>query len=181
MTPLDQLAFDHSPIGVSLTEDRVIKSCNQTFCDVFGYEKAELINQSFQMLYTSRSEFEDIRDIGLERLRTTGAYTDERIMQRRDGSRFWCRFRAHTLTPTVPLGRLVLSFAMLSERSSAIALTVRERQVVLLLSRGLTSKEIARELGISPRTVEDVRSRLLKKFTVRNVAELLARLVGVEL
>ncbi|MFV2038150.1 MAG: LuxR C-terminal-related transcriptional regulator, partial [Paracoccaceae bacterium] len=59
-------------------------------------------------------------------------------------------------------------------------LTPRERQVVLLLSRGMTSKEAARELAISPRTVEDFRARLLKKFKVRNTAELLAHLIGVE-
>lgn len=46
------------------------------------------------------------------------------------------------------------------------------------LSRGRTSKEIAQVLELSPRTIEDVRARLLKKFEVKNVAVLLARLSG---
>lgn len=177
----DQLAFDHAPIGIVMTEERVIRTCNHTFCDIFGYTKPELNNKSFRMLYSSRAEFDDIRDVGLEPLKSHGAYSDERIMQHRDGTRFWCRFRALTLTPDQPMARMVLSFAVIGEPGPAVALTPRERQVVMLLSRGLTSKGIARELEISPRTVEDFRARLLKKFNARNVAELLAHLVGVGL
>jgi DNA-binding CsgD family transcriptional regulator len=47
------------------------------------------------------------------------------------------------------------------------------------LSRGYTSKEIAKVLNLSPRTIEDVRARLLRKFKVKNVAVLLSRLAGV--
>jgi DNA-binding NarL/FixJ family response regulator len=50
--------------------------------------------------------------------------------------------------------------------------------VVSGLAHGRTSKEIARHLGLSPRTIEDVRARLLRKFEVRNVTELLTRLTG---
>lgn len=173
------LAFNHAPIGIVLTENRVIKACNQTFADLFGYPVKDLVSQSFRMLYDTRQEFDKIRDIGLTPLRETGSYTDERIMLHRDGTMFWCRFRAHTLTPNEPLGRTILSFADISETHSTVKLTPRERQVVMLLRKGNTSKEIARALEISPRTVEDYRARLLAKFEVKNVAELLAHLVGM--
>lgn len=172
------LAFAQAPIGIVLTENRVIKACNQTFADLFGYVQADLIGQSFRMLYATAQEFEQIRDIGITPLQETGSYSDERIMLHRDGTPFWCRFRAHTLTPDDPLGQTVLSFADISETRQSIRLTPRERQVVMLLRKGQTSKEIARNLSISPRTVEDYRARLLAKFEVKNVAELLAKLVG---
>ena len=177
---MNQLAFDEAPTGIVLTEQRTIKSCNNTFCSMFGYTKDQLLGQSFLMLYSSRQEFDQIRDIGLIPLQKIGLYTDERIMQHRDGTRFWCRFRAHTLTRDAPLDRSVLSFALMPDADANVTLTTRERQVVLLLSRGMTSKEAARDLGISPRTVEDFRARLLKKFKVRNTTELLAHLTGVE-
>jgi DNA-binding CsgD family transcriptional regulator len=53
-------------------------------------------------------------------------------------------------------------------------LTTRERQIVMHLGEGRTSKEIARTLSISPRTVEAYRARLLRKFRAVNVAELVA-------
>ncbi len=177
---LAMLAFDEAPIGIVLTEHRIMKSCNATFANLFGYEKRELTNRSFRMLYSNRQEFEAIRDIGLKPLQEKGIYSDERIMKRRDGTPFWCRFRARTLTRHKPLQRSVLSFAVISDTIPNVRLTPRERQIVLQLSRGQTSKQIARALDLSPRTIEDVRSRLLKKFDVRNAAELLTHMIGVD-
>ncbi len=174
------LAFEHAPVGIVLTEERVIRTCNTTFADMFGYAADELIGQSFRMLYASHREFEAIRDIGFEALKTSGKYSDERLMPRRDGTLFWCRFRAHTFFPEEPLKRAILSFADISATRASISLTLRERQIVQCLARGLTSKEIGRQLDISPRTVEEHRARLLGKFDVRNIAGLLAKLTGYE-
>ena len=178
MKDLDQLAFDNAPMGLALTEQRVIRACNQTFAEMFGFQKEELIGQSFRRLYGTDQEFHQIRDIGLEPLRQSLPYTDERLMRHSDGTPIWCRFRARTLTPDTPLARIVLSFALIDNGSEGPQLTRREREVLLLLSKGQTSKEMGRILGISPRTVEDVRARLLKKFQVKSVALLLARLSG---
>lgn len=51
-------------------------------------------------------------------------------------------------------------------------LTGREREVLELAARGLHAKEIAAALGISPRTVEVHKTRIMEKLGVRNVAEL---------
>jgi RNA polymerase sigma factor (sigma-70 family) len=51
-------------------------------------------------------------------------------------------------------------------------LTAREREVLDRAAQGLHSKEIAAALGISPRTVEVHRTRIMEKLGVRNVAEL---------
>ncbi|MEP0521600.1 MAG: PAS and helix-turn-helix domain-containing protein [Hyphomicrobiales bacterium] len=177
---LDLVAYEEAPIGIVLTEERIIKSCNETFATLFGYERSELLGQSFRMLYSTRKEFESFRDIGIKPLQEKGIYSDERLMRRRDGTPFWCRFRAHTLNRDNPLSRTVLSFALISETVPSVHLTQRERQIVMQLSRGLSSKEIGRELSLSPRTIEDVRSRLLKKFQAKNVTELLAHMTGFE-
>ncbi len=178
MNEFETLAFDHAPMGIALTEHRIIRTCNLSFADMFGYKKPDLIGQSFRLLYGSDEEFHQIRDIGLKPLSQSLPYTDERLMLRSDGSRIWCRFRARTLTPERPLARTVLSFALIEDNGKGPQLTSRERDILLLLSKGQTSKEMARTLGLSPRTVEDVRSRLLKKFNVKNVAVLLSRLGG---
>lgn len=56
-------------------------------------------------------------------------------------------------------------------------LTTREREVFDKLLNGSTSKKIARELGISPRTVEAHRHSVLHKLEVRTVQELMLRFV----
>lgn len=57
-------------------------------------------------------------------------------------------------------------------------LTPRERQILDQLAQGLSSKEIARQLGISPATVDVHRNRILGKLNVRTTPQavsLLAR------
>ena len=51
-------------------------------------------------------------------------------------------------------------------------LTAREREVLEHAAKGLHAKEIGRALGISTRTVEVHKTRLMAKLGVRNVAEL---------
>ena len=51
-------------------------------------------------------------------------------------------------------------------------LTPRERQVLERAAQGLHAKEIAAALGISPRTVEVHKTRIMEKLGVRNIAEL---------
>lgn len=53
------------------------------------------------------------------------------------------------------------------------ALTDRERQVLRLTSEGLPDKDIARRLGISPRTVETHRANVMKKLGLQNRTELI--------
>lgn len=167
-----RIAFDYAPIGLVLTENRVIRDCNQAFAAMFGYDPAELRNSGFSMLYPSNEEFVNIRDRGVEELRETNRYWDERIMAKKDGTLFWCRVRGHSFTPEEPLMRAVWSFADLSEIRPYRELTRREREIVSLLADGLTSKEIALKLDLSHRTVEVYRAKLLKKFGVANTSAL---------
>jgi PAS domain S-box-containing protein len=174
-----ELAYAFAPVGLVITENRVIRDCNAAFAEMFGYAVADLRDQVFAMLYPSDEEFVNIRDRGVKQLRETNSYWDERIMARRDGTLFWCRVRGHSFTPEDPLMRAVWSFADLSETRPYIPLTRREREIISHLSDGLTSKEIAQKLDISHRTVEVYRAKLLKKFGVSNTGGLFHSLGGI--
>jgi two-component system response regulator FixJ len=52
------------------------------------------------------------------------------------------------------------------------ALSAREREVLDGVVRGLSNKEIARELGISPRTVEAYRANLMMKMGADSLSDL---------
>ena len=51
-------------------------------------------------------------------------------------------------------------------------LSKRERHVLQLVAEGRTSAEIAVTMNLSPKTIETYRGRLMKKLSVRNVADL---------
>jgi len=51
-------------------------------------------------------------------------------------------------------------------------LTPREREVLVLIAHGLTNKEIAAELGLSVKTVETHRAKLMEKLDLHSVAGL---------
>ncbi|WP_239113518.1 helix-turn-helix transcriptional regulator [Shimia biformata] len=176
---LAALAYEHSPVGIVVTESRVIRACNPAFAVMFGYDRDDLIDQSFEFLYPTHDEFVKIRDRGVQALRETNTYWDERVMARKDGTLFWTRVRGHSLTQENPLARAVWTFADLSGHRPYHPLTPREHEVVGLLSEGRTSKEIARVLDISHRTVEVYRARLHKKFGVSNTNALLSAMSGV--
>jgi len=63
-------------------------------------------------------------------------------------------------------------------RARIESLSRRERQVGGLLAAGKTSKEIAYELKISPKTADFHRSNLLRKMQVRSVVELVLLVYG---
>jgi DNA-binding NarL/FixJ family response regulator len=52
-------------------------------------------------------------------------------------------------------------------------LTAREREILHLAAEGMSSADIARRLGISPRTAETHRANVMRKLGVRNRADLI--------
>jgi len=53
--------------------------------------------------------------------------------------------------------------------------TLKERQVLALVSMGLTTKEIASRLNLSHHTIETHRKNLLRKYEAKNSAELVQK------
>jgi DNA-binding NarL/FixJ family response regulator len=80
-------------------------------------------------------------------------------------------FSSHTRTE--------VSDASAAQRNNVLlpppaALSSRENEVLLLVARGYSSKEVAGKLGISVGTVDVHRANLMKKLHTRNVAGLVA-------
>ncbi|MBD8893937.1 response regulator transcription factor [Roseibium litorale] len=57
-------------------------------------------------------------------------------------------------------------------------LTRREREVLDAITGGASNKEAGRQLGISPRTVEVHRARIMEKLGARNAADLVRIVLG---
>jgi two-component system response regulator NreC len=74
------------------------------------------------------------------------------------------------LSPTV--SRAVVEAYLTRSELLPEPLSSRERQVLHLIGEGKTTKEIASLLGISPKTVESHRGRLMQKLDIHEVASL---------
>lgn len=179
-----RLAFDLAPVGLALSRQRTMVDCNQALCEMFGTTRDQLVGQSFRILYPSADEYERT-GARIEPIIKRGAstYADERIMQRVDGrlkgETFWCHVTGRALNPADPHAAGIWTFEDLSARRPVgAALTPREREVAACLMDGLTSKEIGKQLGISHRTVEIHRARLMRKYQAHSTPDLVHRLIA---
>lgn len=86
----------------------------------------------------------------------------------------------HTLTTAFLLHRSPSSELMLSSISAKYNLTARERETTGYLLHGLTSKEIAQQMNISPNTVKAFMRLVMTKMGVTTRAGIVGRLAGVD-
>lgn len=70
---------------------------------------------------------------------------------------------------------------MSTQSVSENVLSNKEIEVLGLISKGLTTKEIAAKLFVSTRTIETHRTSILKKFEVKNTAELIKKATEINL
>ncbi|HYD78796.1 MAG TPA: LuxR C-terminal-related transcriptional regulator [Paucimonas sp.] len=169
-----------APIGMCVSQNRTIRACNEALASMFGYEREQLVGQSFQILYPTPDEFERTGARISPIMSAKGYYSDERIMKRADKELFWCHVSGRPLVASDPHAAGIWTFEDLSEKRPVTAeLTPREREIAALLVEGKTSKQIARQVELSPRTVEMHRARLMRKFSAATSSELVHRLLGV--
>jgi PAS domain S-box-containing protein len=172
--------FLHAPVGMCVSQQRVIHACNEALAVMFGYTAKELVGQSFRALYPTIDEFERTGARIVPIMSAKGHYSDERIMKRAGGELFWCHVSGRALIHNDPHAIGIWTFEDLSAKRPVTAeLTPREREIAALLVEGKTSKLIARQIGLSPRTVEMHRAKLMRKFAAATSGELVHRLVGV--
>ncbi len=66
----------------------------------------------------------------------------------------------------------VLSLDGVGLRSQVEPLTQREQEIVCLIAQGNTSKEIAEQLGLQTKTVQNYRARVMEKLGLKTIAQL---------
>ena len=65
-------------------------------------------------------------------------------------------------------------------RAHLSSLTAREREVLDLMTLGKQNKAIAQDLGVSPRTIEIHRARVMEKMDAQSVAELVRMMLDLK-
>lgn len=169
-------ALTELPVPLVFATHRIIRDCNEPFAALFGYARGEVVGLSFRQLYQDVGDFVRVGDLWRSHLHDGTIYADERIMRRKDGSPFWCRVHGRSNTPDDPFAEAIYCFEPMVRGavSSDQKLTGRQREILMLVSQGYSNERIAEELGLSKRTIEAHRARLMKAIGVHNAAELMA-------
>jgi PAS domain S-box-containing protein len=172
-------AFDLAPIGLVLSRNRLMVDVNQHLLSMFGAARDDLVGHSFEVLYPTHEEFERTGVRIVASLDRSGFYSDERVMKRHSGELFWCHVSGRAIDRQRAHAAGIWSFEDLSaHRKLGAVLTAREREIAALLIQGLTSKLIGKQLGISPRTVDVYRARLMRKYGAATTPELVHKLLS---
>ncbi len=164
------------PVPMVYATHRIIRDCNSEFAETFGYERLELINQSFSRLYPKIRDFVRTGEMWRSNLGGGKVYYDERLMRRRDGTSFWCRVRGRSRNNADPFAEALYCFEPTNRAvtGNMSLISDRQKQVLTLVSQGKTNAQIAAEIGLSKRTVEAHRARLMRAHSLHNSAELIA-------
>ncbi len=171
-------AFDLAPLGMVLSRQRTIVDCNRQLLSIFGTSRESLVGRSFAVLYPTPDEFERTGERIIASLGRDGRYADDRIMKRANGEMFWCHVIGRALDPAQAHAAGIWVFEDLSaKRRVKVDFTAREREIAALLIEGLTSKGVGKRLGISPRTVDVYRARLMRKTGSSTTPELVNKLL----
>lgn len=180
------------PIAQMVTRDRIVRDCSHAFAAMFNTARAHLINQSTRILYPTQGDFERAGDSVMSVLAKQGNYYDCRIMRKMSGELFWVTIRGFTAHRNAPYQEALWVFTEIRARGATAdeaaaaqpkypplrrSLTPRERDIAMLLIQSMTAKEIGRALGISHRTVELHKSRLLRKFEATDTRALIDSLL----
>lgn len=172
--------FMYAPIGMCVSHNRVIKQANLALSKMFGYAPGSLSGLSLMVIYPTDDEFKRTGVRLIPILNDKGFYSDERIMKRANQEMFWCHVTGTSLVQGDPHAAGIWTFEDVSaKRPLAPGLTPREREIAALLVEGKTSKLIARQVQLSPRTVEMHRARLMRKFGAATSSELVHKLLSM--
>ena len=182
LTPLSESPDYHSmrftlgeiPVPMVFATHRIIRDCNAEFAALFGVVREELIDQSFSRLYPALADFVRTGQMWRSHLPGGQVYYDERIMEGADGHRFWCRVNGRSRNSADPFCEAIYCFEPMNRPVTEATVTGRQRQILTLVAQGKTNGVIADEIGLSKRTVEAHRLRMMRLVGVCNTAELVA-------
>jgi PAS domain S-box-containing protein len=175
--PLEmQFSLSEMPVPLVFATYRIIRDCNAAFAALFGFERDDLIDQSFSKLYPGHADFVRTGNLWRNHMAGGKTYYDERIMASANGRRFWCKVNGRSRNLSDPFAEALYCFEALNRplADAESPLTGRQRQILTMMSQGKTSSEIATELNLSRRTVEAHRARMMRSAGIRNSAELMA-------
>jgi PAS domain S-box-containing protein len=169
--------FKYVPIAICISDEQTVKLCNPAASHLFGYTAETLIDMPIAMLWPSLVSHKWMPEKILGVIADSGCYTDVRTLKQANTDLFWCHISGTQYDECRDAMRYIWTFVKAEPTPQLVdALSPRERQIATALILGKTSKAIAQDVGLSIRTIEYYRERLMRRLGVANYKELICRL-----
>ena len=88
-----------APVGISFASNRRHRWVNDAFARMLGYDKSQLVGQSSLMHFDDRASWDAFGAEAYPVIAAGRTYVTERLMKRKDGSRFWCEVTGTAVDP----------------------------------------------------------------------------------
>jgi len=95
-----RLIVEALPLGIIHLVGRRIARVNTRAAELFGLSPEDMIGRSTEEFYPDRAAFEEVGRKGYAQMASGSIYRDDRILKRRDGSRFWGRLIGQYIDPS---------------------------------------------------------------------------------
>lgn len=163
----NQAILDNVSLAITFTRKHRFLQCNARFSEMFGWTIDELTHQTTDILYPSPQAFAELSGIARATLASGQRLDTELLMQRRDGSTFWCRMLAKAIDPH-DLGKGSIYITEdITERKHAQEALVRARDTLEMRVRERTA-----ELANANRRLQaEIQERLQAEKQIRHLAD----------
>jgi diguanylate cyclase (GGDEF)-like protein/PAS domain S-box-containing protein len=161
-----ELILTNATVGIVFARNRQLQRCNPRFEQMFGYGPGEMIGKTSEDLFATPAEYQSVIERLYADMASTGAYTVEQQVRRKDGSTFWCKVVAKAIDPARPEeGAISIYEDITAERAS-------RESLVASRDAAEASREVL-ERAVAERTVElqATNERLQAEIADRRQAE----------
>lgn len=110
-----QAIFDSAPLGIAVFKNRIVVSTNTKWEKIIGYTAEEMHGKSSRAWFTDDESQLLLGQIAYPIMGRGETYTGEWLLQRKDGSKFWCRMSGHAIDPTDAMGASVWEYEDISK------------------------------------------------------------------
>lgn len=94
-----ELILGNTVVGIALIKERQVIWCNQRLEVMLGYSHEGIVGNSTRKFYANRDDFHRIGRESPTILAEGKAYLSECLLERKDGSHFWCHFSGKAVNP----------------------------------------------------------------------------------
>ncbi|MGA2497859.1 MAG: PAS domain S-box protein [Tepidisphaeraceae bacterium] len=134
-----------APVAIVVVKNRVLCSCNDHACQMFGYQRDELLGKSTRVLYSSAEEYEAVGRHVLGSMTSGEQQAIEARHRRKDGTLIHVLLKAAPLNAKDPSAGSVVAAMDMTHRARAVraVLDNADRMEVLLKLNQMSDASVA--------------------------------------